>query len=144
MAVKKSGLGKGLDLIFAENDTEDPNSVVVLKISEIEPNRDQPRKEFEEESMAELADSIAQHGILQPLLVRPIFGGGYQIVAGERRWRAARRAGVSEVPVVVRELTDGQVMELALIENLQREDLTPLEEALGYQTLIETYGMTQD
>ncbi|MCI9576281.1 MAG: ParB/RepB/Spo0J family partition protein [Clostridiales bacterium] len=144
MAIKKSGLGKGLDLIFAENDTEDPNSVVVLKISEIEPNRDQPRKEFDEEAMAELADSIAQHGILQPLLVRPIFGGGYQIVAGERRWRAARMAGVSEAPVVVRELTDGQVMELALIENLQREDLTPLEEALGYQTLIETYGMTQD
>lgn len=144
MAAKKGGLGKGFDVIFAENDMEDPNSVIVLKISEIEPNRSQPRKEFDDESMAELADSIAQHGVLQPLLVRPVVGGGYQIVAGERRWRAARMAGVMEVPVVVRELSDVQVMEFALIENLQREDLTPLEEASGYQTLIETYGMTQD
>ena len=144
MAVKKGGLGKGFDVIFAENDMEDPNSVIVLKVSEIEPNRSQPRKEFDDEAMAELADSIAQHGVLQPLLVRPVVGGGYQIVAGERRWRAARMAGVMEVPVVVRELTDAQVMELALIENLQREDLTPLEEASGYQTLIETYGMTQE
>ncbi len=144
MAAKKGGLGKGFDVIFAENDMEDPNSVVVLKISEIEPNRSQPRKEFDDEAMHELADSIAQHGVLQPLLVRPVVGGGYQIVAGERRWRAARMAGVMEVPVVVRELSDMQVMELALIENLQREDLTPLEEASGYQTLIETYGMTQD
>lgn len=144
MAAKKGGLGKGFDVIFAENDMEDPNSVVVLKISEIEPNRSQPRKEFDDEAMAELADSIAQHGVLQPLLVRPVVGGGYQIVAGERRWRAARMAGVMEVPVVVRELSDVQVMELALIENLQREDLTPLEEASGYQTLMETYGMTQE
>ena len=96
------------------------------------------------EELAELADSISQHGVLQPLLVRPIFGGGYQIVAGERRWRAARMAGLSEVPAMVREMNDGEVMELALIENLQREDLTPLEEARGYQTLLEKYELTQE
>jgi ParB family transcriptional regulator, chromosome partitioning protein len=144
MALKKGGLGKGLEAIFAENDTEDRNATIALKISEIEPNRAQPRKEFNEEALAELADSIAQHGILQPLLVRPIYGGGYQIVAGERRWRAARMAGISEVPAVIREMSDGEVMELALIENLQREDLNPLEEAHGYQALIETYHFTQE
>lgn len=146
MAVKKkSGLGKGLDAIFAENDTEaNSSSTVMLRLDEIEPNRDQPRKEFNEESLTELADSIAQHGVIQPLLVRPLMGGGYQIVAGERRWRASRRAGLSEVPAVIKELTDNEVMEIALIENLQREDLTPWEEALGYQTLIDTYGFTQE
>ena len=105
---------------------------------------DQPRREFDDEALAELADSIAQHGVLQPLLVRPIAGGGYQIVAGERRFRACRMAGVQEVPVVIRELSDGQVMELALIENLQREDLSPIEEAQGYQTLMEHYHFTQE
>ena len=144
MALKKGGLGKGLDAIFAENDMEGRNSAVTLKVNEIEPNRDQPRKEFNDEALAELADSISQHGVLQPLLVRPLVGGGYQIVAGERRWRAARMAGVSEVPAVIREMTDHEVMELALIENLQREDLTPLEEAQGYQTLMDHYGMTQE
>lgn len=143
MALKKGGLGKGLDAIFAENDT-DRNANVTLKISDIEPNRAQPRKEFNDEALAELADSIRQHGVLQPLLVRPIFGGGYQIVAGERRWRAARMAGVAEVPAVIREMSDSEVMELALIENLQREDLNALEEAQGYQALIETYGFTQE
>ncbi len=142
--MKKGGLGKGLDAIFAENTTESGNNAVQLRISELEPNREQPRKDFDEKSMAELADSIAQHGLLQPLLVRPVFGGGYQIVAGERRWRAARMAGLSEVPAVVREMSDHEVMELALIENLQREDLTPLEEARGYQTLLERYDMTQE
>lgn len=142
---KKSGLGKGLDAIFAENDTETGlSSTIMLRLDEIEPNRAQPRKEFSEEALTELADSIAQHGIIQPLLVRPLMGGGYQIVAGERRWRASRRAGLSEIPVIVKELTDNQVMELALIENLQREDLTPIEEALGYQTLIDSYGFTQE
>ncbi len=146
MAVKKkSGLGKGLDAIFAENDTETGlSSTIMLRLDEIEPNRAQPRKEFSEEALTELADSIAQHGIIQPLLVRPLMDGGYQIVAGERRWRASRRAGLSEIPVIVKELTDNQVMELALIENLQREDLTPIEEALGYQTLIDSYGFTQE
>lgn len=142
--MKKGGLGKGLDAIFAENDMENGTSTVVLKLNEIEPNRTQPRKDFDETALAELADSIAQHGVLQPLLVRPLMSGGYQIVAGERRWRAARMAGVGEVPAVIRELSDGEVMELALIENLQREDLSPLEEARGYQTLIDTYSLTQD
>jgi len=144
MAMKKGGLGKGLEAIFAENDTEDRNATITLKISDIEPNRTQPRKEFNDAALAELADSISQHGIIQPLLVRPIFGGGYQIVAGERRWRAARMAGISEVPAVIREMSDGEVMELALIENLQREDLNPVEEAQGYQSLIDTYGLTQE
>ncbi len=144
MATKKRGLGKGLDAIFAENDTEDRDSAISLKISEIEPNREQPRKDFNEAALAELADSISQHGILQPLLGRPILGGGYQIVAGERRWRAARMAGLSEVPAIIREMNDSEVMELALIENLQREDLNPLEEALGYQSLMDSFGFTQE
>ena len=142
--MRKGGLGKGLEAIFAENDTEDRNATVTLKQNEIEPNRSQPRKEFDEGALAELADSLSRHGMLQPLLVRPLMGGGYQIVAGERRWRAARMAGLTEVPAVIRELADHEVMELALIENLQREDLTPLEEAQGYQTLMDTYGMTQE
>lgn len=144
MAGKLGGLGKGLDAIFIENDTNDTNSNVFLKISEIEPNRDQPRKDFNEEALRELADSIATHGVLQPLLVRPIAGGGYQLVAGERRWRASRMAGLSEVPVVIREMTDSEMTQLALIENLQREDLNSVEEALGYKSLMETYSFTQD
>ena len=144
MAAKKGGLGKGLDAIFAENDTEGERTAVMLKTAELEPNRAQPRRVFDEQSLSELADSISQHGVLQPLLVRPLMGGGYQIVAGERRWRAARRAGLSEVPAVVRDMSDSQVMEYALIENLQREDLNPMEEAQGFQSLIDTYGMTQD
>ena len=141
---KKGGLGKGLDAIFMENTTENVNDTVVLALEEITPNREQPRKEFDEEKIAELADSIRQHGVLQPLLVRPMVTGGYQIVAGERRFRAARMAGLHEVPVVVRELEDAQVTELALIENLQREDLTPMEEAMGYQSLMEQYRLTQE
>lgn len=141
---KRGGLGKGLDAIFAENDTENQNSSITLPLREIEPNRAQPRKQFDEGALAELADSICQHGILQPLLVRPLVSGGYQIVAGERRWRAARMAGLTEVPAVVREMSDQQVMQLALIENLQREDLTALEEAQGYQTLMESYELTQE
>lgn len=144
MAKKKGGLGKGLNAIFMENESEDSNSTVTLKISEIEPNRAQPRREFDEKALAELADSISQHGVLQPLLVRPLLDGGYQIVAGERRWRASRMAGLTEVPVVIRELSDGETMELALIENLQREDLTPVEEAMGYQQLMDKYSLTQD
>ena len=141
---KKGGLGKGLDAIFAENDMENQNSTVTLPLNEIEPNRSQPRKDFDEAALSELADSIAQHGVLQPLLVRPLMSGGYQIVAGERRWRAARMAGISEVPAVIRELTDAEVMQLALIENLQREDLSALEEANGYRMLMENYGLTQE
>lgn len=145
MAAKKGGLGKGLEALFVDNATEQGAQVVTLKVSEIEPNRNQPRRDFDEEALAELAESIAQHGILQPLLVRPLANGdGYQLVAGERRWRASRMAGLTEVPVVVREMSDTEMMELALIENLQREDLNPMEEALGYQSLMDTYGMTQD
>ena len=144
MSARKGGLGKGLDAIFMDNETEDSNSTVKLKISDIEPNRQQPRKEFNEEALTELADSISKHGILQPLLVRPLPDGGYQLVAGERRWRACRMAGVSEVPVVIKELTNSQVMELALIENLQREDLSIVEEAEGYKMLMDDYSFTQD
>ncbi|MBQ9673343.1 MAG: ParB/RepB/Spo0J family partition protein [Ruminococcus sp.] len=142
--IKKGGLGKGLDAIFMENESEDSNSTVTLKISEIEPNSDQPRSDFDETALAELADSIAQHGVLQPLLVRPLMYGGYQIVAGERRYRASRMAGLSEVPVVIKELDESEAMEIALIENLQRENLTPVEEAKGYKTLMDLYGFTQE
>lgn len=144
MAAKKGGLGKGLDALFADNAIEEDTPAVKLKISEIEPNREQPRKEFDDAALAELADSIAQHGVLQPLLVRPLIGGGYQLVAGERRWRASRMAGLTEVPVVVRQMSDQEMMELALIENLQREDLSPMEEAEGYRTLMESYSLTQE
>ena len=144
MAKKLGGLGKGLDAIFMENESESKNSTVTLKISEIEPNRDQPRKDFDESALAELAHSISHHGVLQPLLVRPLIGGGYQIVAGERRYRACRMAGVTEVPVVIRELSDSETMELALIENLQRENLTPIEEAKGFGVLVDEYGMSQE
>lgn len=144
MAKKMGGLGKGLSAIFIENDSENSNEAVTLRISEIEPNRDQPRKDFDEEALAELSSSIMQFGVLQPILVRPIIGGGYQIVAGERRYRASRMAGLTEIPAVIRELSDDETMELAMIENLQREDLTPIEEAKGYKVLIETYDMSQE
>ena len=144
MSKKFGGLGKGLDTIFAENETEDSNSSVMLKISEIEPNSSQPRKDFDENSLSDLAQSISQHGLLQPLLVRPLPIGGYQIVAGERRYRACRMAGLTEVPVTIRELSDTETMELALIENLQREDLSPIEEALGYKALIDEHGFSQE
>ena len=144
MAAKKGGLGKGLDLIFMENETDDGSGAVTLKISDIEPNRSQPRHDFDEETLRELADSIARHGILQPLLVRPLPDGGYQLVAGERRWRAGRMAGITEVPVIIREMTDSEMMQISMIENLQRENLNPVEEALGYRVLSEDYGLTQD
>ena len=142
--MKKRGLGKGLDAIFAENTDETTEGAVSVKISEIEPNRDQPRKEFDSEALSELADSISQHGVLQPLLLRRLLTGGYRIVAGERRWRAARMAGLTEVPAIIREMSDAEEMLFALIENLQREDLTPLEEARGYRTLIEAQDFTQE
>lgn len=144
MAKKLGGLGKGLNAIFIENDSEDNNGSVTLKISEIEPNRTQPRKDFDEKALSELAESISQHGLLQPLLVRPLTLGGYQIVAGERRYRACRMAGLTEVPVTIRELTDTETMEIALIENLQREDLSPVEEALGYKSLMDEHGFSQE
>ena len=140
---RKSGLGRGLDSLFTENST-DTKEAVEVRLSEIEPNRDQPRKHFDETALAELSESIKRHGLIQPLLVRPLTGGGYQIVAGERRWRASRMAGLSTVPVVIRELSDKETMEIALIENLQREDLNPVEEAKGYKQLMDTYGFTQE
>lgn len=140
---KRSGLGKGLDALFMDNNTED-GSVTVLKLSEIEPNQSQPRELFDEEALRELADSIRNHGIIQPLVVRPLDAGGYQVVAGERRWRAARMAGLSEVPVMIRQLGDSETLELAIIENLQREDLNPMELAQGYAALMDQLGMTQE
>lgn len=146
MAAKKGGLGKGLDTLFMDNSVEEisSTSAVKLKIMDIEPNREQPRKDFDDEALGELADSIAKYGVLQPLLVRPLNGGGYQLIAGERRWRASRLAGLTEVPVVVREMTDEEAAALALIENLQREDLNPLEEAFGFRKLMDDFGLTQE
>ena len=143
---KKTGLGKGLSELFIDNATEElgSSSAVKLKLSEIEPNKNQPRKNFDEEALAELSHSIELHGVLQPLVVRPMPDGSYQLVAGERRWRASRLAGLTEVPVVIKELTDAQVAEIALVENLQREDLDPIEEALGYKELAEKFDYTQE
>lgn len=144
MAKKIGGLGKGLSAIFSENDTEDNNEVVSIKISQIEPNRNQPRRSFDEDALQELAQSISDHGVLQPILVRPQIYGGYQIVAGERRYRASRIAGLTEIPAIIRELSDSETMQIALIENLQRSDLSVLEEAKGYQTLIDEYDFSQE
>ena len=143
MAVKKGGLGRGLDALFNENATDSKDSVKV-KLNEIEPNKEQPRREFDEAALGELSDSIARHGLLQPIIVRPLSNGNYQIIAGERRWRACRMAGLDEVPVIIKELDDRAFMEIALIENLQREDLNSVEEAMGYKTLMEQYGLTQE
>ena len=143
MAKAKGGLGKGLEALFADNSTDEA-AVSTLAVSEIEPNRGQPRKQFDPAALADLADSIRQHGVLQPLVVRPMPDGSYQLVAGERRWRAARMAGLSQVPVVIKELSDSETMALALIENLQREDLNAIEEAMGYRDLMENFGLTQE
>ena len=143
MAAKKGGLGRGMDSLFVEN-TVETKQAVELRLSQIVPNRDQPRKIFDDAALRELAESIKQHGLIQPLLVRPMSDGSYQIVAGERRWRASRLAGLERVPVVIKEMADSEVMELALIENLQREDLNPIEEAEGYKTLMDTYSLTQE
>lgn len=138
----KGGLGSGLDFLFDDN-AADVNVKKTVRLAEIEPNREQPRKSFSEESIAALADSIQQYGILQPILVRPK-DGMYQIVAGERRWRASRMLGLDEVPVIIKELSDKETMQIALIENLQRENLNPIEEAMGYRELMEQFDMTQD
>lgn len=139
----KKGLGSGLDTLFMDN-TNDIQVKKTLRTSEIEPNRDQPRKVFSDEAIAALADSIREYGVLQPILVRPLGTGMYQIVAGERRWRAARMLGLDEVPVNIKELSDLEAMQIAIVENLQRENLNPLEEASGYSELIEKFGMTQE
>lgn len=146
MAVKeKKGLGAGLDVLFGANDfDETEGELLTLPISKVEPRKEQPREYFDEQALAELADSIAQYGLIQPITVRKLGSGYYQIIAGERRWRASRLAGLDEVPVRVIEADDRLTAELALVENLQREGLNPIEEAKGYRTLIEAHGLTQD
>lgn len=141
---KPRGLGKGLEALFEDSRDDSKSGVTTVRLSEIEPNLSQPRKQFDEEALSELADSIAAHGVLQPLLIRPTSGGTYQIVAGERRWRAARLAGLTEVPALIREINDEEMDQLALIENLQREDLNAVETAQGYRRLMDKYGMTQE
>jgi len=153
---KKARMNRGLDALFSDNfsplaeqqeqklqEQEDKKGITTISISLVEPNKGQPRKDFDREKIQELADSIKENGLLQPILVTPLENGGYRIVAGERRWRAARLAGLKEVPVYVRDLSEKQVMQLALIENIQRQDLTPIEEAKAYKQLMDKYFMTQ-
>ncbi len=150
--MKKKSMGRGLGALLddanpleeLERIHDDGESVSHIRVSDIEPNKEQPRKHFNQEALMQLAESIGQHGVLQPILVSPLASGGYRIVAGERRWRAARMAGLSEIPAVVKEYADDTILQLALIENLQREDLGPIEEAQGYYRLCEEYGLTQE
>lgn len=145
MATKERGLGKGLGALLGDAalQTQESGSLS-LPLSQVQPGLNQPRKRFDEEAISDLADSIRQHGIIQPLTVRRLSSGYYQIIAGERRWRAAKEAGLSEVPAMIIEADDKKVMEIGLIENLQREDLNPMEEAKGYQVLMEEHGLTQE
>lgn len=136
----KNGLGKGLDALFHEEDT---GGVTEVKLTEVMPNKDQPRKTFDEEKLRVLADSLKEHGLIQPIVVKKT-DNGYVIIAGERRWRAARIAGLKKIPVIIKDYDDLTVKEIALIENLQREDLNPIEEALGYRSLMDEYGLTQE
>lgn len=140
----KTGLGKGLDSIFIDNTAPSGGGNGLVRLSEIQPRKDQPRKNFDLESLQQLADSIAEHGLLQPVVVREALGGYYEIIAGERRWRAAKMAGLSEIPVTILSADDRKASELAIIENVQREDLNPMEEAQAYKKLQEEYGLTQD
>ena len=142
---KKGGLGSGLGALFGDSEpTQRERAEDTLPISRVEPRSDQPRSRFDDEALSELTESIRQHGLIQPITVRKLDGGYYQIIAGERRWRAARAAGLTEVPVRIIEADDRRAMELALVENLQREDLNPIEEAKGYRTLMQEYGLTQE
>ncbi len=145
MAKEKRGLGTGLDVLFAANDVDEEESELLnVPLSKVEPRQEQPRERFDEQALQDLADSIAQYGLIQPITVRKLDSGYYQIIAGERRWRAARLAGLSEVPVRVIEADDRRTAELALVENLQRQDLNPMEEARGYMSLMQDYGLTQE
>ena len=145
MANKNTGLGKGLSALLGDDfSLNPPQAPFTLPISQVESCAGQPRKRFDQEKLEELAESIRQHGVIQPLTVRKLSSGYYQIIAGERRWRAARLAGLTEIPAVIIEADDRKAMELAMIENLQREDLSPMEEAEGYRMLVENYGMTQE
>lgn len=142
---KKKGLGRGMEAIFLDNSPTGSDKVTTLRVSEIEPRRSQPRKNFDAEALSQLADSIAANGIIQPIVVRSSGDTGfYQIIAGERRWRAAKQAGLSEVPVIILDADDRKAAEYALIENIQREDLNPMEEAAGFRSLIEDYSLTQE
>lgn len=141
--INKRGLGKGLGALIPEGEETDQNSIIEIKITDIEANDKQPRRAFDDETLADLADSIKVHGVVQPIIVRKL-GSGYQIIAGERRWRASRLAGKKAIPAIVKECSNLEVMELALIENLQREDLNSIEEAMAYRSLIEEYNMTQE
>ncbi len=141
---KKPSLGRGLDSLFLENDEAEKSSVSMLRTADVEPNPYQPRKHFDEDALASLADSIAMHGLLQPIAVRRSMGGFYQIIAGERRWRASKLAGLAEIPAIIYDMDDKKAAELALIENIQREDLNPIEEAIALRTLINDYGLTQE
>ena len=144
MAKKPAGLGKGFDNIFFDNSIEEKGGITRLRIAQLEPKADQPRRVFEGEALAELADSIAAHGVLQPILVREIADGHYQIIAGERRYRASKMAGLTEVPVIVLDKDDLETAQISLIENIQREDLNPIEEAQAYRALIQGYNLTQE
>ncbi len=141
---KFSGLGRGLDSIFVENTAPADSGVTMLRIADLEPRKNQPRKVFDKDALAQLAESIAAHGVIQPVAVRESAGGFYEIIAGERRWRAAKMAGLSEIPAVVFTADDQKTAELALIENIQREDLNPIEEAKAYEKLLSEYGLTQE
>lgn len=144
-AKEKKGLGTGLDVLFAANELDEAEGeLLTLPIAKVEPREAQPRKRFDEQALQDLADSIARYGLIQPIVARKLDSGYYQIIAGERRWRASRMAGLTEVPVRVLEADDRRTAELALVENLQREDLNPIEEARGYKTLMEDYGLTQE
>ena len=144
MAKEKKGLGIGLDVLFAGDSLEEESELLTLPISKVEPREEQPREYFDEKALQDLADSIAQYGLIQPIVARKLKSGYYQIIAGERRWRASRMAGLQEIPVRVIEADDRRTAELALVENLLREDLNPIEEAKGYRSLIEDYGLTQE
>ena len=146
MKAKNSGLGRGLEAIFLDNTPEEAKEQgsTVLRLSDIEPNTDQPRKSFDPEALAQLADSIAVNGLLQPILVRELGNGFYRIVAGERRWRASKMAGLSEIPAIILDIDEKKAAELALIENIQRRDLNAIEEAAAYKALLEEYEMTQE
>lgn len=141
--INKRGLGKGLGALIPENEEKEDSSIIEIKLTDIEPNEKQPRRAFDDEALTDLSESIKEHGVVQPIIVRKL-GNGYQIIAGERRWRASRLAGNRTIPAIVKDCSNLEVMELALIENLQREDLNSIEEALAYKSLIEEYKMTQE
>lgn len=143
-AKEKKGLGTGLGVLFGENEYNDPNELRLVAVSHLEPRREQPRSVFDDAALEELAESLKRYGVIQPVTARKLDSGYYQIIAGERRWRAARLAGLEEIPVRVIEADDRRTAELALVENLQREDLNPIEEARGYRALIDDYGLTQE